>query len=1001
MKCKVEKCTFEGQNLTNHIICKHGITIADYVKKYGNDFIDEDLKKLIGDSRKSKYAFQCSICLEKFQSQKGLDYHYKESKDIKHNHYYYNETNTDSWVECNVCSLRSYSINKHIEKHNLKISDYEGELRSKQCKDDLEQKYKEIRENTFQFVCPVSTCREKYFKTKNSLYKHLVNSDDISHNHSLYNESNKDEWIECEVCHFRKIVLSMHLKKEHNMTVEYYKQNYNREVESKNYQKKYKDFIMAGVNSNKEREKKFFCIVCSEGFSTELSLKKHQESSIDHKHSSLDCNDTNTDEWVECKVKYETETCGYRCTRIDHHLKSYHNMSVEQYKEKYGGEILSSAFLEKINNNWGDSKENIKKRKLHERKCAIQGCNNVIVGEAFICSACKLKEARILQEEKFKDKIEHIDFVRCQCRLENGEVCNWPDTRISKHILHHNLTTKDYKRLYDSPVVCTSLAKSTAALTGKKHTEQTRKLMSHSQMGRIPWNAGLTKEDHPSLQSISDKATIRLSQLTNNNWSTNPVTKDRNGMYGKKTWSFGLTKETSELIEQRDEKNSDIYHHKSHYLGGNTVYDINKFVEQYKNMQKSKILNIDKTCVECGSLEELHAHHIHPSNLFDHYDLSAHSYSILITLCNSCHGKYGQLVDNAILSSKSEEDFKNRFPNAYEFYSKWKDYAENRFVSCFPIEKNFVEKLSEEQRSNLSLMIFSELRHIGFPYSSFSDEDLLKDFENIEKSSSNIQLDSNTLRNYNFSGSRIREQFVHQQYTGFLEIFENDQVLMKVIRNRLGLDWKSKPEFFNMNHKIIIKGFEVLFPDKRFSKYKATTAKWIVDNFCQGNKVFDYSAGWGDRLLGTIAAKKEYLGFDTNENLVKELNDSIGWIKKYRNCHAEVKFGNSADYKEQIEFAYSCPPYGGQEVYQGSNYSNDRDWFQKFMLPVINMCENNLVANGKFVCHLPIRLAGIVRNELDKVFQEITTVKVPNKHDAYHGGNERINEVILIYQNRV
>jgi len=255
------------------------------------------------------------------------------------------------------------------------------------------------------------------------------------------------------------------------------------------------------------------------------------------------------------------------------------------------------------------------------------------------------------------------------------------------------------------------------------------------------------------------------------------------------------------------------------------------------------------------------------------------------------------------------------------------------------------------------------------------------------------------LSNYNTSGSKFREHFIHEQYKGFLEVFNNDSVLQKVIRNRLGLDWKNKPEFFNMSYKTVIRGFEVLFPDKRFSKYKASTAKWIIENFCQGDNVFDYSSGWGDRLLGCLAAKRSYLGFDTNKALVDELNLSAQWLMKHRNLKAEIICKNSVEFNEKIEFAYSCPPYGDQESYSGSSYSSDKDWLQKFMIPIINMCHRNLVDNGRFVCHLPIRLLNFVKNELSE-FNEITTIKVPNRHDAYHGGNERVNEMILVYQKK-
>ena len=693
MKCKIEKCEFEGKDLTKHIICKHCMFVIDYIKKYGNDIVDEGLKQQRAESRKNKYVIKCLICHEKFQSEKSLECHFKNSEDIAHNHFYYNETNKDSWVECNICRLRDYSINKHIEKHNVKVSDYKGELRSKQCIEDLDLKNKERRENTFQFKCSVQSCSQN-FKTERALSQHLINSKDVEHNHVLYNDQNKDEWVECKICTIRKTVLTIHLKNDHDMSVEYYKENYKSEVFSNNYLEKYNNFILAGAHADKEHVKKYFCNVCNKGFSTENILNEHKEE----EHSCLFNNDLNKNDWVECKV----ENCGYRAARIDLHLKSKHNMSLEEYKQKYNSEVLSKTYLEKINSNWGDLKENAQKRKSKEHKCVIENCNNIIVGEKNMCVNCTLKLARIKQEEKFKDKTENIDFVRCKCKLENGEVCGWPDTRISEHILYHNMNTQDYKKAFDSPVICSSVSQKTA-FRGT-HSEETKKKMGISRKYLTPWNKGLTKDDNPSLKSISDKAIVRLSQLSNNNWHTNPISGTRNGMYGRKTWSFGLSKQTSELIEERDENNSGIYQHKSHF-GRSDIYDLNKFVEKYIEIQKEKVKSVDKRCFQCGKTEDLHVHHIHPNGTFDNYDLTAHSHINLITLCNRCHGGIGQEIDKAILSSKSVEDMQVRYPYLYEVYLKWLKFTEKRFVSCFPLEKNFVEKLDENQRSKLSLMI--------------------------------------------------------------------------------------------------------------------------------------------------------------------------------------------------------------------------------------------------------------------------------------------------------
>jgi len=798
--------------------------------------------------------------------------------------------------------------------------------------------------------------------------------------------------MKCRACYelgiiFERDDLSQHVRLHHQMSCGDYKKKYNCDVIDPEIKKQ------RGLSRKTRKENIFECPLCiaengeNLRFSSINYFKKHCFEIKNVAHSHLIYTDAiDKSEYAEC-------FCGFRNVKISSHIKEEHGMSVEEYKAKHGP-VLAKKYLEKINQNWGDV-SGTRENRNYKHKCRVEGCSNIIENNELVCIQCKLKQARKVQEDKFIGKVQEIDFVRCKCKLENEEICNWPATRLTGHIEHHGYTAQQYKHEFNSLMIARNIIENISeGRKGVRPSEEAKKNMrKHRTL--TSWNSGLTKEDHPGLQAISDKAKIRLSQLHNNNWHTNPVSGVRNGNFGKSTWSKGLTSNLSELIERRNENNKGIDHHKSNF-GHSDIYDMNKFVEHYTDEQSKRVKLSDKRCIECESEEELIVHHMNPRELFDKYDLIAHNYQNLITLCNKCHSSIAQRIDKAILMSENSDLFEKNFPVEFEIFKKWSAYTEQRFVSCLPIDKTYIEKLPIKHRTDLSELIFDELRNSGFPYSFFSNEELLKDFENIEKSS--VTFENNTLRNYNFSGSKIREYFIHEQYINFLELFEKDDVLIKVIRNRLGLDWKKTPEFFNMNKKIIIKGFEVLFPDKRFSKYKASTAKWIIENFSNSENIFDYSSGWGDRLLGCVAAKRNYFGMDTNEKLVKELNEVMLWLSKHRKFEGKIICENSINLNEQITCAYSCPPYGDQEAYKGSLYSSDRDWFEKFMNPVIINCHNKLTNSGRFICHLPVRLVYMVKHTLLTKFKILNEIEVPNKHDAFHAIKEkdRVNEIILV-----
>jgi len=77
---------------------------------------------------------------------------------------------------------------------------------------------------------------------------------------------------------------------------------------------------------------------------------------------------------------------------------------------------------------------------------------------------------------------------------------------------------------------------------GKIVSKETRQLMSDSQIGRVAWNKGLTKEDTPSL-AYSDEHRKKISGENNPNW---------NGGISKDPYCFEFDVWLKEEIKERD-----------------------------------------------------------------------------------------------------------------------------------------------------------------------------------------------------------------------------------------------------------------------------------------------------------------------------------------------------------------------------------------------------------------------------------------------------------------
>ncbi len=116
-------------------------------------------------------------------------------------------------------------------------------------------------------------------------------------------------------------------------------------------------------------------------------------------------------------------------------------------------------------------------------------------------------------------------------------------------------------------------------------------------------------------------------------------------------------------------------------------------------------------------------------------------------------------------------------------------------------------------------------------------------------------------------------------------------------------------------------------------------------NIKKGGIFFDFSAGWGNRMLAAKALGMRYRAIDANKKLVDELNNMAIDL----GIDAKVIYGSSDDincYKkllgdEKIDLAFTSPPYFDKEIYSEDEeqsiikYPNEQDWYEKFIVKSI------------------------------------------------------------------
>ena len=145
--------------------------------------------------------------------------------------------------------------------------------------------------------------------------------------------------------------------------------------------------------------------------------------------------------------------------------------------------------------------------------------------------------------------------------------------------------------------------------------------------------------------------------------------------------------------------------------------------------------------------------------------------------------------------------------------------------------------------------------------------------------------------------------------------FYNDAKLRRAIRICF--------EFRDGNHLVYptaLRRALELVTGENVTNFKAQHARAIVENLCPvlwGN-IYDYSAGYGGRLLGITSSnmRYNYVGIDPNTETVKNLNYLQQLIESATGVTSEIYCTTSEEYQpENIDCAFSSPPYFNLEKY--------------------------------------------------------------------------------------
>tara|TARA_B110000046_G_scaffold71239_1_gene79159 strand:+ start:807 stop:1916 length:1110 start_codon:yes stop_codon:yes gene_type:complete len=188
--------------------------------------------------------------------------------------------------------------------------------------------------------------------------------------------------------------------------------------------------------------------------------------------------------------------------------------------------------------------------------------------------------------------------------------------------------------------------------------------------------------------------------------------------------------------------------------------------------------------------------------------------------------------------------------------------------------------------------------------------------------------------------------------------FYNDKKLRRAIRICFEMR-----EGNNLVYPTALRRSLELVTGENIQNFKSQNARAIVEHLCpvMFGRVYDYSMGYGGRLLGTLASnmRYNYVGIDPNTETFEYLNYLNSLIKSSIGSTGELHCSTSEEYEpEDIDLAFSSPPYFNLEKYSDEDtqcmvrYKTLDEWFDGYVTPSIQQIHRGLNREGVFATNM-------------------------------------------------
>lgn len=144
------------------------------------------------------------------------------------------------------------------------------------------------------------------------------------------------------------------------------------------------------------------------------------------------------------------------------------------------------------------------------------------------------------------------------------------------------------------------------------------------------------------------------------------------------------------------------------------------------------------------------------------------------------------------------------------------------------------------------------------------------------------------------------------------------------------------------------------------TNFPLKTIDLIIEKYNVNNVYYDYSCGWGVRLLSSLKHKVDYLGTDPNYLLTERLANMSTEYKKINNIDTKVDIKTQgseifvSEWENKVGLAFSSIPYFGLEDYKIGNQSykegtSYEEWLKSYLKPTIENIKRYLIEDGNLL----------------------------------------------------